>query len=381
MIFVSGPRQVGKTTLFKQLMATYPGPLMNWDDLDSRKLIAHHPYQPFENHTAVYFDEIHKYPRWKNYLKGAFDLYGDRCLIHVTGSVKLDVYRRGGDSLLGRYLLFLLHPFSLAEKCGWKVPAALPDPLRVLKKSLPVKEHSETWSHLEKFGGFPEPFLAGSEKRHRNWLRTRHERLVREDIRDMSRIRELALMEQMIALLPERSGQLLSLNSLREILEVSHEAVRHWIDLLEQFYYLFLIPPYAGRLGRALKKERKLYLWDWSEVTEPGPRFENMVASHLLKWCDLMTQMGLGNLKLNYVRDKEKNEVDFVLLKENKPWLLVEAKLSDTNFSPSLFRFSERLGGISGIQLIRQSGVLSEKRSGQASFFMASADRFFSGLI
>ena len=223
--------------------------------------------------------------------------------------------------------------------------------------------------------------MVATEKRHRNWLKTRHERLVREDIRDTTRIRELSLMEQMISLLPIRAGQPFRLNSLRERLEVSYDSIQLWIDLLEQFYYLYFIPPYATKLGRALKKERKLFLWDWSEVTEPGPRFENMVSSHLLKWCELMTQTGLANLSLNYLRDKEKNEVDFVLLRENKPWFLLEAKLSDTSLSPALFRFSERLGGIPSIQIVRKSGVFSEKRVGKVSFFTVSVDRFFSGLI
>ncbi len=381
MIFVSGPRQVGKTTLFRELCRIHYGPILNWDNLKTRALITKTPYAPFEETGAVYFDEIHKYPRWKNYLKGAFDTYENRCLIYVTGSSKLDVYRRGGDSMLGRYRLFRLHPFTLNEFINNKYSLDILKTLDNIYNSKPSsKEQLEIWALLNKFGGFPEPLIAGSEKLYNNWKQTRHERLVREDIRDTTRIRELALLEQLITLLPDRIGNPLSLNSLKNDLGVSHDSIRNWISTLEEFYYLYMIPVYTAKYNRSLQKERKPYLWDWSEVEDPGFRFENMIASHLLKWCHLMRDTGSANLSLSYMRDKEKNEVDFIILDGKKPMFLVEAKKSDTNISKPLLIFSKRLGNIPVFQVVDLPDILTIRNIEGIKACTVSATRFIKAL-
>ncbi len=380
MIFIAGPRQVGKTTLLKQLAEHYPGPLFNWDDLDDRRLLTKTPNEAFQG-SAVYFDEIHKYPRWKNFLKGKFDTQGSQCLIHVTGSARLDVYRRGGDSMMGRYHLFRMHPLTVAEVLGQPLRLESPDHGSFRQNGTPTSAQGDTWRTLARFGGFPEPFLAGTERRHRQWQNMRHERLVREDIRDMSHVRELALLEKMIQLLPERVGGLLSLNALRLDIMVSHDAVRSWVSLLEDFYYHFLLSPYTGRLARALNKERKLFLWDWSEVTEPGPRFENMVASHLLKWCHYLTDTGLANAELHYLRDKEKREVDFLITFDRKPWCLVEAKRSDRTVSKDALYFSERLGRVPIYHVVDDHGGTEHRKPEGIPYTTLSAAAFCGALV
>lgn len=385
MIFVSGPRQVGKTTLLKQLARGAPGPILNWDNLRDRAMLSKTPYALFESEPNVYLDEIHKYPRWKNLLKGAFDSFGDRCKITVTGSARLDVYRRGGDSLVGRYLLFHLHPFTLGEMLRpGRVPAELSIEEILAPNMNGLTEASHAWDALERYGGFPEPLFAQSDRRTRQWRSMRHERLVREDIRDMTRIRELALMEQMVMLLPERCGNPLSLNQLRTTLEVSHDSVRTWLSTLEQFYYVYFVPPYAKSISRAIKKERKLYLWDWSEVPDEGVRFENMVASHLLRWTTSWREMGYGNYELNFVRNKDGEEVDFLVVKDRRPWLLIEAKVSDTRPAPTLLKFAALLGPQNAplpcVQLTRQETAARPRIIDKVRWHCFSAARFFKTL-
>lgn len=382
MIFVSGPRQVGKTTVLSQLNEIYPGPILNWDNLDDRSRISKEASRLFSENENIYFDEIHKQPRWKNFLKGYFDKYGSQCRIHVTGSARLDVYRRGGDSLQGRYILFRLHPFTLAEILH---PSRLPKE-HVLSDLLEPDERDlakadEAWKILKKFGGFPEPFLRQSEAFYRRWRSQRHERLVREDIRDMTRIRELALLEQMVAILPDRIAQPLSLNALREDLEVSHDSVRLWTQMLEEFYYLFLIPPYNKRLARSSKKEQKVYLWDYSELRLEGALFENMVASHLLKWSQMSRDIGFKEIEIHYIKNKEKMEVDFLITEEKKPVLLIEAKLNDTTPSSNAIQFSQILGKIPVVQLVDQSGVFQKRTIDSIPWSVMSAARFFKGLV
>lgn len=384
MIFVAGPRQVGKTTVFRQIIDTLPGRLMNWDNIDDRAEISKTPYRPFESEKNLYLDEIHKYPRWKNYLKGAFDTYGSECRIHVTGSARLDVYRRGGDSMVGRYHLFRLHPFSVAEILSKsRVPEKKSIDELLTPETKASQEAWEVWRALEKFGGFPEPFYAQSEKLLKQWRQTRHERLVREDIRDMTRIRELALLEQMLMLIPERTSQLLSLNALREDIEVSHDTIRLWLSTLQEFYYLFLVSPYSRKIVRGLKKEKKLYLWDYAEIVDQGARFENMVASHLLKWVHCWTDLGFEKLDFFYIRDKQKNEVDFLITKDRKPWFLVEAKKSDQTPSQNLLKFARELGTdghpLPTIQLIDSQNTLVKRNIAGIHWTLCSASLFFQG--
>ena len=278
MVFVSGPRQVGKTTLSREIVAQHfkSYAYLSWDFKQDRKQILESNW-PADAELLI-LDEIHKYKKWKTLLKGSFDKFRDRYKFLVTGSARLNVFRKGGDSLQGRYHNFRLHPFSLAEYTQKQ------NHLHIFKElQIESSPRDSDFEALYRFGGFPEPLLKQSERTLRRWHREKIERLFREDIREMEQIRDLSSMQLLADLLPDRVGSLLSTNSLREDLEVSFRSAAHWLDILETFYYHFRIYPFTSKKIRSLKKEPKLYLWDWSEIENEGNRFENCVASHLLK--------------------------------------------------------------------------------------------------
>ncbi len=337
MVFVGGPRQVGKTTLAKTLASSFPSSsYLLWDNPRDRKSIlkAEWPSQK----SLVVLDELHKYLRWKAWIKGQYDKYLDHLRFIVTGSARLDVYRKGGDSLQGRYHYYRLHPFSLGEAQGSSL------------KQVPFKElvfheafRSKDLKDLFQFGGFPEPFFSQSEKEWRRWQKERQERVLREDVRDLEHIKDISLLHVLADLMTARVGSPLSLNALREDLEVSHKAVSHWVEVFEKLYFAFLIRPFAHKKTRSLKKEPKGYLWDWSLVDDEGARFENMIASHLLKLCHFLEDTEGYAMQLFYLRDRDKREVDFLVTCKNKPWFAVEAKLSDEAPSSALSYYRDRL--------------------------------------
>lgn len=304
MVFVSGPRQVGKTTLALGLRGGRAG-YLNWDVAEHRERILR---GRLPSGALWIFDEIHKYRRWRNYLKGIFDARRAGQRILVTGSGRLDLYRFGGDSLQGRYHLLRLHPFSAAE-LG----------LRTAKD----------FGDLLTLGGFPEPFLRGSRVEARRWSREYRTRLVREDVASLERIQDLGHLELLMLRLPDLVGSPLSVNSVREDLQVSHRAVSSWIAALERLYVLFLVPPLGAPRIRAVKKERKHYHLDWSLVPSDAARFENLVACHLLKWVHFRQDADGRDLELRYFRDTDGREVDFVVVDGREPVLLVECKRSD----------------------------------------------------
>ena len=341
MVFIGGARQVGKTSLAKYIAENYfkHYDYLNWDARDDRKNILQSQFKG--NAEIILFDEIHKYKDWKNYLKGQFDKHKDDFKILVTGSARLDVYRRGGDSLMGRYYYYRLHPFSLAEflERGNEIV-----PFKEIVFQESGKETKEALEIALKFGGFPEPLLKQNEKELRRWHNQRLERLVREDIRDLENIREPSLLHVLVDILPDRVGSLLSLNSLREDLSVAHKTVAHWMDILERFYYHFRIYPFHHKKIRSLKKEPKLYLWDWSEVPDGrGARLENIVASHLLKMCHFLNDVEGYKTDLHFLRDAEAREVDFLVTESGKPWFAVEVKSNSREVSKSLPYFGDRL--------------------------------------
>jgi hypothetical protein len=198
--------------------------------------------------------------------------------------------------------------------------------------------------YLLRFGGFPEPCLRGEERFWKRWHRERRQRIIYEDIRDLENIREISLLELLAAELPSRVGSPLSVKNLKEVLSVSHETVERWITIFERMYYCFRIPPYGAPKIRAVKKEQKLYLWDWSQVRDPGARFENLVASQLLKYCHFREDTEGCDMDLRFLRDTDKREVDFVVLEDGSPLFAVECKTGEKNVNPSLFYFMERTG-------------------------------------
>ncbi|MBI2027947.1 MAG: ATP-binding protein [Deltaproteobacteria bacterium] len=324
LVFIGGPRQVGKTTFAFHLLGArkgkdHPG-YLNWDiDLHRQKIIQRKisSIAPF-----MVFDEIHKYVRWRNFMKGFFDLYYPKRQALVTGSARLDYYRKGGDSLQGRYHYYRLHPYSLNE----------------LSKH-PGRDELDA---LLQFGGFPEPLFKADATEWRRWQRERISRILRVDLRDLERVSEISHLEVLMEALPARVGSPLSLQSLREDLGVSHDSIRRWIQIFENLYICFRISPFGGPKIRAVKKEQKLYFWDWSQVESPGGKFENMVASQLLKFCHLKEDTEGYNMELRYVRDIDKREVDFVVLQDKKPLFAVECKTGDEKTSQTALYFKER---------------------------------------
>lgn len=348
MLIVTGPRQVGKTTLIQRWPEVLGFPkwaYLNWDIPEDRKVLraptlAYFRERAIPNQPKPLFllDEIHKNRRWKNYLKGLFDALKDQAHFVVTGSGRMDVYRRGGESLLGRYWLFHLFPFTVAEAAGtasFTMPTTWPESNR--------PEWQDCYNTLFHCGGFPEPFFAGDETTHGRWAIFRRESLLREDLRDLSRIMEMALVENLLDLLPRNIGAPLSVNALREDLEVSHHTVKNWLRWLEVLYYVFFVPVYAKNLARSLKREQKLYLYNWAEIADLGARFENLVALHLLKAVHGYREFCGEDLRLYYLRDRERREVDFCIVRKGRPWLLLEAKASPDPSPSSLVYFAERL--------------------------------------
>jgi predicted AAA+ superfamily ATPase len=233
-------------------------------------------------------------------------------------------------------------------------------------------------AHFLKFGGFPEPCLSGSERTLRRWQRQRFERVFREDIRDIEPLRSLSEIELLGGMLPERVASPLSFNSLASDIEVSPKTVRAWVDLLCRNYYVFRVPPYHRRLQRALKKESKYYLWDWSEVPGDGARFENLVASHLLKFCHFFQDVFGLAVDMFYLRDLEKREADFLLTWEKTPWLIVECKLTAGGSLTTLNYFAHRLAVSRRFQVVQQAGV--DHVDGKTGIRTLSADRFLTAL-
>lgn len=372
MVFIGGPRQVGKTTIARDLIAKqfHQSGYYNWDSKSDRRKIMQSNWPG--NADLIIFDEIHKYKKWKSFVKGEYDTLKNKYHFLITGSARLDLYRRGGDSMLGRYHYYRLHPFSLAELIG---KVTIPE----VMKEIPIRprREKETLKALDKFGGFPEPFLKQNTRVLRRWHNEKTERLFREDIRDVEQVRDIVSMQLLGDLLAEKTGSLLSINSLREDLEVSHRAVSSWLNILESFYYCFRIYPFVGKNFRSLKKEAKLYLWDWSEVENEAVRFENCVASHLLKLIHFLRDYEGYKANLYFLRSVEKKEVDFFVTIAEKPWFAVEAKMNDTNVSPHLFYFKEKLNIPFCYQVVKKGDVDSFIKGVR----IVSADRFLAGLI
>ena len=351
MAFISGPRQVGKTTTCRVHGDTY----IDWDNIDDRESILAGPAKLIDHYRldrlsktlpVVIFDELHKYPRWKQFLKGFFDTYADQLRIIVTGSSRMDVYRRGGDSLMGRYFLYRMHPFSVAET----LTQDLPDEKRIIRS--PKKVRPANFDALWNHGGYPEPFLKRDMRFSRRWQSLRLEQLVREDIRDLTQIQQLDQLELLVKLLAERSAHQLIYGNLANDVRVSIDTTRRWIDILVSLHLGFLIRPWFKNVSRSLRKEPKWFLRDWASIKNPGDKAETFVACHLLKAVEGWNDMGLGKFELGYLRDKEKHEVDFLVARDGKPWFLVEVKQRDESISPSLKYFQQQLASPFAFQLV-----------------------------
>ena len=325
MVFISGPRQVGKTTLAKTVLSDHfpSGRYLDWDLDEDRQDILKKRWD--SDDKLLIFDELHKFPKWKTWIKGIYDVSHESHAFLVTGSARLDIYRRGGDSLLGRYHPWRLHPFTLDE----------------LPKGVSPEEG---FQRLMTLGGFPEPFISGDERAARRWRRERFDRVLREDIRDLESIRNIQLLGLFVDMLRQRVGSLITLSNIATDLQISPKTAKVWLDVLERMYLLFTVRPYTRSLPRAVLKPPKVYFFDNADVLAgEGERFENLVATSLLKRLHFLEDRDGYRYELRYLRDKEGREIDFVIIKENRLEELIEAKWSDDEISKSLLYYAERL--------------------------------------
>ncbi|MFP6646135.1 MAG: ATP-binding protein [Candidatus Latescibacterota bacterium] len=323
MVFLGGPRQVGKTTLALNLLGggseNHPA-YLSWDVVASRKTLLQGALPGGQ--SLVILDEIHKYKGWRNLVKGFYDSSKSQRRFLITGSARLDHYRRGGDSLQGRYHYHRLHPLSLYET-----------------SNNPTRSDAD---HLLQFGGFPEPFLKGNTRHWKRWQRERQSRVIQDDLIGLEHVKEVSQLDLLAHSLPDRVGSSLSVNNLRQDLSVAFETADRWINILENLYVCFRIRPHGLPRLRAVKKERKLYMWDWSLCEDPVARFENMVASHLLKYCHAREDSQGDRVELRFVRDSQGRELDFVVAENDKPAFAVECKTGEQGLSRNVSYFAER---------------------------------------
>lgn len=335
VVFLSGPRQSGKTTLAKALLDR-EGVYLNWDIRKDQKTIRDVAWP--KDASLVVLDELHKFHKWKNFLKGVVDEFRNKPPLLVTGSAKLNTFKHQGDALTGRYFHYHLHPIDLAESSAF----------------LPKQSAETRLKHLLETGGFPEAFLKpAAAERLRN---DRFDLVLQEDLRDLSKTNSLKGLQLLIELLRERVGGQLSYANLAKDLSVSPPTVKSWVELLERLYVIFIVPPYSQGLARGLRKEPKFYFYDCAAAYEQsgaGARLENAVACSLLKFCQFQRDSTGKNFQLHYFRDREKREVDFIVTLNRKAHWCIEVKSKDDSLSPSLWYVHERLRPAASFQLVR----------------------------
>lgn len=339
MVFISGPRQCGKTTLAKEILKNDESLYLNWDDVDERKRILKRDWSDEKRFIA--FDEIHKFSKWKNFLKGTYDTQKERHTFLITGSARLDIYKKGQDSMLGRFFSWRLHPFCLSE----------------LRHNLKFKKHNLI-DRLIEFGGFPEPFLSNDLQFSKRWRKERINLVFRQDIRDLENVKDMSALEMYYFQLSERVGSEIVMANIARDLEIAPKTAKAWLKILERTYALFSINSYSKNIAKAIVIAPKVYFYDNGEVEGGlGARFENLVATHLLKKIQFLEDSTGERYELNYIRERGGHEVDFVIVKNRKPILLIEAKVSDSNISSSLFYFMKKLGVKNAVQLVLKGGA------------------------
>jgi predicted AAA+ superfamily ATPase len=333
MVFIGGPRQSGKTTLAQEVASDYKtSEYFNWDYLKDKKNLLEEKWD--QSTDLLLFDEIHKYSDWKNWLKGLYDVKKNLHKFLITGSARLDLYKKGGDSMLGRYHYWRLHPFTMCE---------LP---KGIKKN-------EAFKKLMDVGGFPEPFLDSSNRFASRWRTERLTKIIREDVRDLSLVKDIDRMQILLEKLQDRAGQLISVANLAKDLQVSPNTITRWIEVLEQMYVIFRVFPYVGSNSRSIQSHYKIYFYDNGDTNEDrGTRFENLVATHLLKQAHFLSDSTGIIHDIAFIRDREKREVDFVLLKKKTPYALIEAKWSDDKISSHLKYYADKIPNVEVVQIL-----------------------------
>jgi predicted AAA+ superfamily ATPase len=369
MAFLSGPRQAGKTTLAKAFLPSmvHPSNYGNWDQGSFKLKWMKNPEALAEaviasGHPILILDELHKNPKWKNQLKGFYDQYAKLIKVIVTGSARLNTFRKGADSLLGRFFHFHIMPLTLGEVLATHALSFkaleewIQNPAVAFNNQQPRRKQETVIENLLDFGGFPEPFLEKSSAIYQIWSQNRIELLIRQDLRDLSNILQIGQVELLASFLPDRVGFPISLKSLQEDLDGSYSSIQRWLAALAGVYYHFDVKPYSKSIPRSLKKEGKIYLYDWRQVESLGPRFENMVALHLLKALHFYNDTGQAHLGLFYLRNKEQTEVDFLVTNKGKPFFTMEVKFGDKHLDKSYLSYQKHLN-VPHFQIVRSAEV------------------------
>lgn len=379
MAFISGPRQVGKTTVGESVATHY----LSWDDDEVRKAVLLGQKTVFDKYALasltredkiVVFDEIHKFRRWKQFLKGFYDVYAKGMGIVATGSARMDVYKKGGDSMMGRYFPYRMHPLSVAELLDVSLPS------ESLIRS-PRKLADDEWNALLSFGGFPDPFVRRDARFSRRWSALRFDQLTQVDIRDLTQIVELDQLAMLAEILGHRSGEQLVYRNLAVEVGVDEKTVKKWVAALKNLYFGFEVRPWFRNIENSIRKTPKWFLRDWSQIEDEGKRAETFVACHLLKAVEGWTDLGYGDFKLSYLRNKQKQEVDFLVVRDNRPWFLAEVKKSETVLSDSLAKYQRQTGAAHAFQVVLDAEYVDRDCFGATLPIVVPARTFLSQLF
>ncbi|PIE69443.1 MAG: ATPase [Deltaproteobacteria bacterium] len=335
IILLTGPRQVGKTTLSKMLSTRYD--YFNYDHPDDRLALLERSWD--RQQSLIIFDELHKMKNWKAWLKGIYDKEGCTPSMLVTGSARLDTYTKVGDSLAGRFFQFRLHPLDLQE----------------IHRFLKPDDLETALDRLLDLGGFPEPFLHGTKRFYNRWQRSHLHIILKQDLIDMEQVQQITQIETLLQLLRQRVGSPVSYASLARDLHCSDKSIKRWLTILERMYIIFKVPPFHTNIARAIQKAPKFYLYDTGQVLgEQGIKLENAVACALQKHLHFLEDCWGASGSLHYVRNKDGQEIDFCLTKDNVPILLLEVTWNNSSLSPHFERFRKYFPDAQMLQISRQ---------------------------
>lgn len=336
MVFITGPRQVGKTFLAKEISSKFSNPVyLNYDNQTDASIIRKASWP--RNAGIVALDEVHKMKNWKQHLKGIYDTkYGNQAIL-VTGSARLETFRRSGESLAGRYFHLRLNPLSVKELSSLMQPY-------------------DAVSSLNRLGGFPEPFLSASEEEAARWRKQYYTDIIHEDVLDFGRLHEIRAMRVLLEMLRMRVGSPISYTALAEDLQISPNTVRRYVEILEALYVIFAVRPFHKNIARSLLKEPKLYFFDSGFVQgDEGARYENTVAVSLLKHANYLEDTMGKEVFLHYLRTRDGREVDFAVSQSGELETILEVKTSDTEPSRALRFFKAACPGASAVQLVHNT--------------------------
>ncbi|MFP4385064.1 MAG: ATP-binding protein [Spirochaetia bacterium] len=332
IVIITGPRQAGKTTLAKMVNGEYD--YLNYDYAEHRAAFKEKSWD--RNKDTLILDELHKMKNWKSWLKGVYDVEGIPPSLLVTGSARIDTFRKAGDSLAGRYFLYHLHPFDIKE----------------VRNEI---EPEEAFERIMHYGGFPEPFLENDERFYLRWRKTHSDIILKHDLVDLESVKNITAMETLAELLKKRVGSPVSYANLARDLECDAKTVKRWLSLLENLYVVFAVRPYHKNIARSILKEPKYYFYDTGQVKSgEGGKLENLTACALKKEVDYIEDsLGL-NIGLHYLRTKEGREIDFAVVPESGRPLLIEVKTGDDSPSKAFNHYTKFFDECGKIQLVRK---------------------------